>query len=316
MSNEKIQKKEEQPIPQTLKEKTIAFLKEAGIVVGLFLLINNFVVASFLVPTGSMENEVLTGELLFVNKFIYGGTSPRNIQQFDAIARILTLGQFGLPNVPLPWFRLPAFRDVKRGDVIVFEFPGYRDDVKPEEFQFYLKRCVGIAGDTIQIRDRVLSVNGQMLPLPRNVRFDRGWSVSANERDDRTFPVGSGWNEDNFGPLVIPKQGMVIPLTIQNFSAWKIFIKREGHTVESIAGIVLIDGKPATTYTVQRDYLFGMGDHRDNSLDGRYWGFIPKENIVGTPMVVYWSWNSDLPIYDIFARLASVRWGRIGSLIK
>ena len=77
MSNDKRQKKEEQPIATTFKEKTLAFLKETGIVLGLFLLINNFVIASFLVPTGSMENEVLTGELLFVNKFIYGGTSPR-----------------------------------------------------------------------------------------------------------------------------------------------------------------------------------------------------------------------------------------------
>jgi signal peptidase I len=248
-----------------------------------------------------MENEVLTGELLFVNKFIYGGTSPRNIP---------------FTNVRLPWFRIPKFRDVKRGDVIVFVFPGMRDEVEPQDFTFYLKRCVGTPGDTIQIRNRVLSVNGQMLPLPRNVRFDRGWSVPANEPDDRTFPVGSGWNEDNFGPLVVPKQGMVIPLNAQNFSAWQIFIKREGHTVEAVAGTVLIDGKPATSYTVHRDYLFGMGDHRDNSLDGRYWGFIPKENLVGTPMIVYWSWNSDLALYDIFGRLASVRWGRIGSLIK
>ncbi|MGD0590796.1 MAG: signal peptidase I [Bacteroidota bacterium] len=301
MGNEKKQKKEEQPISQTWKEKTIAFFKETGIVIGLFLLINNFVVASFLVPTGSMENEVMTGELLFVNKFIYGGTSPRNIP---------------FTNVRLPWFRIPAFRDVKRGDVIVFVFPGMRDEVQPQDFTFYLKRCVGTPGDTIQIRDRVLSVNGQMLPLPRNVRFDHGWSVPANEQDDRIFPVGSGWNEDNFGPLVVPKQGMVIPLNAQNFSAWQIFIKREGHTMEAVAGTVLIDGKPATSYTVQRDYLFGMGDHRDNSLDGRYWGFIPKENLVGTPMIVYWSWNSDLALYDIFGRLASVRWGRIGSLIK
>ncbi len=301
MSSDKKQKKEEQPEPQTFKEKTIAFLKETGIVLGLFLLINNFVVASFLVPTGSMENEVMTGELLFVNKFIYGGTSPRNIP---------------FTNVRLPWFRIPAFRDVRRGDVIVFIFPGMRDEVEPVDFTFYLKRCVGLPGDTIQIRERVLSVNGQMLPLPRNVRFDRSWSIPANEYDDRIFPAGSNGNEDNFGPLVIPKQGTVIPLTLQNFSAWQIFIKREGHTAETAAGTILIDGKPATSYTVQRDYLFGMGDHRDNSLDGRYWGFIPKENIVGTPMVVYWSWNSDLPIYDIFGRLASVRWGRIGSLIK
>jgi signal peptidase I len=301
MSDIKRNKKEEPQITVSFKEKTLAFLKETGIVLGLFLLINNFVVASFLVPTGSMENEVLTGELLFVNKFIYGGTSPRNIP---------------FTNVRLPWFRIPSLRDVKRGDVIVFVFPGMRDEVESPDFTFYLKRCVGVPGDTIQIRDRVLSVNGHMLPLPRNVRFDRGWSVPATEPDDRIFPAGSVWNEDNFGPLVVPKKGMLIPLNVQNYPAWQIFIKREGHTVEAAGGIVLVDGKPAISYTVQRDYLFGMGDHRDNSLDGRYWGFIPKENIVGTPMIVYWSWNSDLPIYDIFGRLASVRWGRIGSLIK
>lgn len=300
MSNQK-ETKEEQKAPTTFKEKTLAFLKELGIVLGLFLVINNFVIASFLVPTGSMENEVLTGELLFVNKFIYGGTSPRNIP---------------FTNVRLPWFRVPALRDVKRGDVIVFVFPGMRDEVQPEDFTFYLKRCVGLPGDTILVKNRVLYVNGAMMPLPRNVRFDRGWSIPSNTPDDHIFPVGSGWNEDNYGPLVIPKQGMAIPLNPQNFPAWKIFIRREGHSAELLAGTVLIDGKPAVSYTVQRDYLFGMGDHRDNSLDGRYWGFIPKENLVGTPLIVYWSWNSDLPLYDIFGRLASIRWGRIGSLIK
>ncbi len=285
----------------TLKQKTLSFLKETGIVVGLFLVINNFVIASFLVPTGSMENEVLTGELLFVNKFIYGGTSPRNIP---------------FTNVRLPWFRVPAVRDVHRGDVIVFVFPGMRDEVRPEDFTFYLKRCVGLPGDTIQIRNRVLYVNGAMMPLPRNVLFDRGWSLPQNDPDDRIFPVGSGWNEDWYGPLVIPKSGTVVPLNAQNVRAWRVFIEREGHTVELVAGTVLIDGKPSSSYTVQRDYLFGMGDHRDNSLDSRYWGFVPKENLVGTPIIVYWSWNSDLPLYDIFGRLASVRWGRIGSLIR
>jgi signal peptidase I len=315
MNDNKNLKKEEQPAPQTLKEKTIAFLKEFGIIFGLFLIINNFVVASFLVPTGSMENEVMTGELLFVNKFIYGGTSPRNLQQFDVIVRILTLNQLGLPNMPFPWFRLPAIRDVKRGDVIVFEFPGYRDDVKPEEFQFYLKRCVGIAGDTLQIKDRIVYVNSQMLPIPRNIKYEMDFIDPERDRMN-TFPKNSGWTKDNYGPIIIPKKGMVIPLTLENFSGWQIFIKREGHTAVTSGETILIDGKPAASYTVEQDYLFGMGDNRNNSLDGRYWGFIPKENLVGTPMIVYWSWNSDLPLYDIFGRLASVRWGRIGSLIK
>lgn len=94
MGNQKVKEEE---TPKTFKEKTIAFLKEAVIIIGLFLLINNFVIASFLVPTGSMENEVLTGELLFVNKFIYGGTSPMNLQQLDLL-QIFSFGNLRMPN--------------------------------------------------------------------------------------------------------------------------------------------------------------------------------------------------------------------------
>jgi len=296
--------------PATFKEKTVAFLKEAGIVVGLFLLINNFVIASFLVPTGSMENEVLTGELLFVNKFIYGGTSPRTVPLTG-----IDIGIFKIPTVRLPWFRLPAIRDVRRSDVIVFEFPGYRDEIKPDDFTFYLKRCVALPGDTLVVKDRVVYVNGQMLPIPRNIKFEM---IPIDPADDaaKIFPKGSGFTRDNYGPIVIPRNGMVIPLTPQTFDRWQVFIEREGHTASLSGSTVSVDGKPATEYTVQRDYLFGMGDNRNNSLDSRYWGFIPKENLVGTPIIVYWSWDSNLPIYDIFGRLASVRWGRIGTLIK
>jgi len=59
-----------------------------------------------------------------------------------------------------------------------------------------------------------------------------------------------------------------------------------------------------------------MGDHRDNSMDSRFWGYIPEENIVGTPMIVYWSWNPDIPIYNLFPKLASIRLGRVGSFVK
>jgi signal peptidase I len=309
------QKKQEIEPQLNWKQKTLSFLKEFVIVFGLFLLINNFVIASFMVPTGSMENEVLTGELLFVNKFIYGGTSPMNLQQLDFL-QMITFGKIRLPNVPFPWFRLPAVRDVRRGDVIVFVFPGMQDELQSDQFTYYLKRCIALPGDTLLIRDRVVSVNGEAIPLPRNVRYDRGWEIPSHYPDDRIFPKGAPWNEDNYGPLVIPKKGMTIPLSVQNFSTWDIFIQREGHTTGLTGETVLVDGKPVSSYTVARDYVFGMGDHRDNSLDGRYWGFIPKENVVGTPMIVYWSWDSDIPLYDIFGRIASVRWGRIGSLIR
>ena len=71
-----------------------------------------------------------------------------------------------------------------------------------------------------------------------------------------------------------------------------------------------------TSYTVERNYLFGMGDNRDNSLDGRFWGFIPEENIVGTPMIVYWSWDPTSPIFNLLDKSPSLRPGRIGSLVK
>jgi signal peptidase I len=294
-------KAEEPKRMQVFKAKTLAFLKEFGIVFGAFLILNNFVIASFLVPTGSMENEVMAGDLLFVNKFIYGGTSPRNIP---------------FTNVRLPWFRVPRIRDVERGDVIVFVFPGYRDEVTPEDFTFYLKRCVALSGDTLQVINRVLYVNGKRSPLPRNLLFSYQRMVPPGQIDERIFPKGAPWNEDNYGPIVIPRKGMEIQLTAGNIQAWDVFIRREGHAVLVRDGHIFIDNRPASEYTVERDYLFGMGDHRDNSLDSRYWGFIPKDDLVGTPIIVYWSWDTDIPLYDIFAKLGSVRWGRIGTLIE
>lgn len=299
MSKNRVETKQEQP--KTLQERILAFLKEAGIIFGAFLVLNSFVIASFVVPTGSMENEVMTGDFLFVNKFIYGGTSPRNIP---------------LTNVRLPWFRLPALKQVERGDVIVFEFPGMRDELESPEFQFYLKRCMALPGDTLKVIDRVVYVNGTMAPIPRNIRFDSHYIQPAGIVNPQIFPPGAPWNEDNYGPLVIPYEGMQIPISRENFERWYTFIRREGNTIDLRGSNVYINNQPATSYTVKRDYLFGMGDHRDNSLDGRFWGFIPKENLVGTPLIVYWSWDTDLPLYNIFGKLGSVRLGRIGTVIR
>ncbi|MEW5800089.1 MAG: signal peptidase I [Bacteroidota bacterium] len=269
---EKKEEVKEQPKP--FKERMIAQIKEFVIVFGGFLLLNNFVIASFLVPTGSMENEVMTGDFLMVNKFIYGASTPRNIM---------------FTNIRLPWTTLPGFKDVKRGDVIVFEFPGYREEVNPEEFTFYLKRCMALAGDTLEIRNRVVYVNGEAAPLPKNMKFNFQ-AKPAGYADPRIFPPGAQFNEDNYGPIIIPFKGMQMTITSENFHMWETFIKRDGHTPTLLNdGSVLIDGKPTHTYVVEKDYLFGMGDNRDNSLDSRFWGFIPRENVVGTPMFVYFS---------------------------
>jgi signal peptidase I len=291
-------RKEENANKQPVKD----FFKDVVFVLVAFFFLNSFVLASFEVPTGSMENEIVAGDFLFVNKFIYGGTTPRTIP---------------FTNVRLPWFRVPAFRHVERGDVIVFEFPGQRDEVQSPEFMFYLKRAIGLSGDSVQVINRVVHVNGKPAPIPRNMKFNNYTTMPSGLADPRIFPKSAPFNEDNWGPVVIPKKGDVISLNLNNLERWDTFIRREGHTVRlDDKGRVLVDGLPTERYAVERNYLFGMGDNRDNSLDGRFWGFIPEENIVGTPMIVYWSWDPDIPLLNLPAKLSSIRFSRIGSLIR
>jgi signal peptidase I len=293
---------------KSVKEQTIEFFKSIGFALVAVIILNSFLLASFQVPTGSMENTVMAGDLLFVNKFIFGGCTPPTIP----ILGILT----GV-EVEIPYFRIPGFRDPRKGDVIVFIWPGNRDDLKAKPFQYYLKRCVGTAGDTVQVLNKKLYVNGKPFEYHAGIHFEDGDIIRpAGIAEYGIFPANKPWNRDNYGPLVIPKKGRVIQLDQNNYTEWETFIRREGHEVDLRDSTVLIDGKPSANYTVKRDYCFGMGDNRDNSLDSRYWGFIPKENIVGTPMIVYWSWDPNVSIGNLIRKIGSVRFSRIGTIIR
>jgi signal peptidase I len=285
--------------PETPAEKFVSWVKTIIWAILVVMIINGLALASFVVPTGSMENTVMTGDFLFVNKFIYGPTTPQVIPFF---------------NIPLPFYKFPAPKDPEKGDVIVFIFPGYRDEVKSTEFQYYLKRCVATAGDTIQIINNIVYINGKRLPIPEHAVID-----SSNYEDPsdkfRTFPPGLGFNRNNYGPLVIPKKGDVINLNQDNYRQWATFIAREGHSIDNTGSVITIDGNPSNKYTVERNYCFGMGDNRDHSLDSRYWGFIPYDNVVGTPMIVYWSWDTNLPFSRLGDKLSSIRFSRIAKLI-
>jgi signal peptidase I len=279
----------------TLGETVVSWTKTIVSSLLIVMVINGLLIASFVVPTGSMQNEVMAGDFLFVNKFIYGGSSPQTIPFF---------------NTPLPYFRLPGLRDPEKGDVIVFIYPGDRDQVEPAEFQYYLKRCVATAGDTLSVRGGHVFINGVQQPTPPNASYSPG----GPRADDhlRTFPVDASYTRDDWGPMRVPKSGDIIPLNDSTFRRWRVFILREGHSLERDGEIMLLDGKPATQYRVERDYVFGMGDNRNDSEDSRYWGFIPVENVVGTPLIVYWSWDPNIPFLSSLGdKLASIRWGRI-----
>ncbi len=265
------------------------------------LLIQSFVLASFEVPTGSMEDTVAAGDRLFVNKFVYGGTTPYT---------------FPFTSIRIPHLRLPGIRDVARGDVIIFDWPGERDQVEPPRQTWYLKRCIGLPGDVIQIRNRHVFVNGEQSAAPIHVRHLRDATLPPGEANPMIFPRESGFNEDHYGPVVVPRKGMKIYLDADTIVAWDVLIRREGHDVRLQPDGLQIDGRKAGFYAVEQDYLFVMGDNRDISIDSRFWGFVPSENVIGTPLIVYWSWNPDMPLYQIIDKLQSVRPGRIGTLIR
>jgi len=281
--------------------KSLAFIKETLWTCAAVLFINSFVLASFEVPTGSMEDTIKAGDRLFVNRLIYGGTTPYTIP---------------LTSIRIPHFRVPGFRSVERGDVIVFDWPGDRDRVGKPIQAWYLKRCVALPGDTVRIDDRIVYVNGQELENPPHGKFLRPFSEPDGYWNPRIFPRGARFNEDNYGPIVVPRKGMTLLLHPDNYDSWEVFIRREGHSATMIGDRVLIDGLETDRYTVARDYLFAMGDNRDDSLDSRYWGFVPVEDVIGTPMLVFWSWNPKIPLYHLGAKIRSINPSRIGTLIR
>ena len=284
-----------------VRGQVLSFIRELLFVASMVLLVNSFLLASFEVPTGSMEDTVKIGDYLFVNKFVYGGTTPYTIP---------------FTTLRIPHFRVPGMRGVARGDVIVFDWPGSRDQIKKPQQTWYLKRCIGLPGDTIRIENRVVYVNGQVFPNPRYAKFMKNEVSSSGLGSPFIFPRGSGFNEDNYGPLVVPKRGNKLSINAENFSEWEVFVEREGHTANLRGREVFIDGRAASEYEVRKDYAFAMGDSRDNSLDSRFWGFVPMEDIIGTTMIVYWSWDQEIPAYDIFNKLSSIRFSRIGKIIR
>jgi signal peptidase I len=268
---------------------------------GVVLFLQAFFIQGYSTPTGSMENTILIGDRMFFNQFIYGPSSPRTIP---------------FTGVKLPYFKLPSVREPQRGDIVNFKFPGNRDEVEPSEYVQYLKRIVGEPGDKIEIVNRVLYVNGKIFPNAPASKFNGIISPAGFSNPD-IFPKNSGWNEDNYGPLHVPRKGDVIKLTASNFEQWEVFIEREGHDVcLNTDGSITIDGIQKSEYAVESNYYFMMGDNRNNSLDSRYWGFVPRENIVGKALITYWSWDPEIPFTNLPELISSIRWDRIGRVIR
>ncbi len=204
-------------------ETTVEFLASLAVVLVTGLFIITFILQAFEIPSGSMENTLLIGDHLFVNRIQFASKTPW-------IARVL------------------PYRQIKRGDVFVFLHPA-------EPGLDVVKRVIGIPGDRIHLRDGVVYRNGEKLEEPYVIHSpDHGYNPY---RDNFPAVPPSDFNGVN------PDWALALPQHI------------EGDDI-----------------VVPENNYFGMGDNRDDSLDSRYWGFIPKENVIGRPMFIYWSFET------------------------
>lgn len=232
------------------------------------------------IPTGSMQNTIMVGDLILTNKLAYG------------------------IHLPFSQSYIVKYKTPSRGEIVIYEFPGLRDEVKPEETVYYIFRLIALPGDTIKIVNKTVYVNNQLSPFPINARIDS--RVMSNKiPDGGIFPIGMNWNEDNYGPLAVPKKGDKMKIDYLNIESWRIFILKDmNHKIVENKESLFVNIQKEGFYEVKKDYFFVMGDNRNNALDSRFTGFIPLDNIVGKPEFVYFSYDDE------------IKWGRIGLKLK
>jgi signal peptidase I len=237
-----------QPTEQSEK-KVKNFLNGLFVALIAALIIRQLIIQAYTIPTGSMEKTLLIGDFLLVNKFVYGMQTP------DWVGIPYTEIGFWMPWV----YRFPSIKEPKPYDVIIFRYP-------EDPLLDYIKRCIAVPGQTVEIIDKKIYVDSLSFPKPPQMQFidPRIYSKSAGFPGRPNF-MGLG-SRDNFGPITMPE-----------------------------------------------DMYWAMGDNRDNSEDSRVWGYVPRKNIVGQALIIYFSWDTNVPWTHWYKK---IRFSRIGNVIR
>ena len=261
-------------------------------VMALFVVMQIFLFSSFKIPSNSMEPGLIAGDYVLVNKLIPGA------RLFNVFA--------SLRGEQVQIVRLPGLREIRRNDVVVFNYtyPNNLDRIEMHMMKYYIKRCLGLPGDSLSIVNGYYRVNGIFEPVG-NIEGQELFSVQSNKmlKDAGlywSFPKDSliSWNVKNFGPLYLPRKGDVIDMNRENISIYRKLIEWE--TGQKLDPRIV-------SYTFQKNYYFVAGDRIEDSQDSRYWGLLPEEFIVGKATFIWRSMNP---------QTRGVRWDRICSRIE
>ncbi len=358
-------------------------------------IIRVFFIEAYTIPTGSMERSLMIGDFLFVSKVNYGARIPMTPVAFPFAHHTMPItgGKAYWEGVQWKYRRLPGLSDIKRNDVVVFNFPegdtvaleaqdqNYYSMVRSmgreavnsqftvvsrpvDKRENYIKRCIGIGGDVITMKNGVVSVNGvpeKLKPTGQityavkmkssdvnfNVFTEMGFDINsdisalgqentyqfvgteemmaevkkldfvasvvedtapADYADISVFPQDKNrtWNVDNLGPFTVPKKGWTVKLDSVTMPLYERAIRiYEGNKLEKSGANWLINGQKADSYTFKMDYYWMMGDNRHNSLDSRFFGFVPEDHIVGKALFIWMS------VKDQGSFFSKIRWSRI-----
>lgn len=391
-------------------------------------LVHTYFMQPFTIPTSSLEKSLLVGDYLFVSKFHYGARVPSTVIAAPMVHDSLPFtGTKSYLNKPqLPYTRLPGLQKIKNNDIVCFNWPADslatmwgdtsgKFTYKPfDKKTNYVKRSVGIAGDSLEMRDGYIYINGKKNDLPYRAKLQFYYTFESKEPiSQSTFPkflldkertgvykilseywnngkvqkaikengslskIGEdslytevagginpqfaqrlkminvenkininmtaeeverlknypltvsikkvnhgadkaifphveelGWSQDNFGPIYIPKKGATVALNSETIPFYEQIIKNYESNDLAINGEdIFINGEKATSYTFKQDYYYLIGDNRHNSLDARYWGYVPFDHVLGKPVMIWFSWDADAPSFA--AKLKSIRWDRM-----
>jgi signal peptidase I len=391
-------------------------------------LVHTYFMQPFTIPTSSLEKSLLVGDYLFVSKFHYGARVPSTVIAAPMVHDSLPFTKIAsyLKKPQLPYTRLPGLQKIKNNDIVCFNWPAdtlatmWGDNsgkftYKPVDKKTnYVKRSVGIAGDSLELRNGYVYINGKKNELPDRAKiqfyytYEAKTAINANtyprflikkERtgvysilseywnnakvqeaikkngnlskiasdslytevagsinpdfarrlkmesvankininlteeeairlrklpqtvavtklnfaaDTAIFPhiASNKWSQDNFGPIYIPKAGATIKLDAASLPYYKQIIKNyENNDLAVVGDAIFVNGEKVDSYTFKQDYYWLMGDNRHNSLDARYWGYVPFDHVLGKPVMIWWSWDANAASFG--EKIKSIRWDRI-----